>query len=92
MRIHDYEKSYVIDEHSISDSPYFDMNEWPSWCKQSNGEPCWAEHLMWDRAKDSMYPMVLGYKYFDDPENNAEVERRFAYRGKKNGQITGVGL
>ena len=84
VRIYDYYKSYVIDNYNISDSPYSAMNEWPSWCEESNGEPCWAEHLMWDRAKDSDYPMLLAYKYFDDPENDAEVERRMEYlRGRK---------
>lgn len=85
VRIHDYEKSYVLENHNISDSPYYAMDELPSWCEESNGEPCWAEHLMWDRAKGSMYPMLLAYKYFDDPENDAEVERRMEYlHSKKN--------
>ena len=34
---------------------------------------------MWDRAKDSMFPMMLGYKYFSDEENDREVERRLKY-------------
>ena len=84
VRIYDYAKSYVIDDHNISDSPYHAMNEWPSWCEESNGEPCWAEHLMWDRAKNSPYPMLLAYKYFDDPENDAEVERRMKYLHSEN--------
>lgn len=59
--------------------PYHQMAEWPSWTTESGGEPMWCEYLMWDRAKDSEYPMKLAYKYFDDPENDAEVERRLAY-------------
>ena len=59
--------------------PYRDMFEWPSWCKDSDGEPNWCEYLMWDRAKNSMYPMLLAYKYYDDPKNDAEVERRRRY-------------
>ena len=82
IRIHDYEKSYALEKHNISDSPYYDMYEWPSWCEESNGEPCWAEHLMWDKAKGSDYPMLLAYKYFDDPENDAEVERRREFQNK----------
>ena len=82
VRIHDYEKSYVLEKHNISGSPYYDMYEWPSWCEESNGEPCWAEHLMWDKAKGSDYPILLAYKYFDDPENDAEVERRREFQNK----------
>lgn len=63
--------------------PYHHMFEWPSWCKESNGEPCWCEYLMWEPAKDCRYPMKLMYKYYNDPENDAEVERRMAY-GKEN--------
>ena len=79
VRIYDYDKEYVINDRCDYNSPYSLMNEWPSWCEESNGEPCWAEHLMWDRAKNSPYPMLLAYKYFDDPENDAEVERRMEY-------------
>ena len=64
----------------ISDpKPYKQMEEWPSWCEESHGEPAWAEYLMWESAKNSWYPMKLAYKYYDDPENDAEVERRMAY-------------
>jgi hypothetical protein len=59
------------------------MEEYPSWSKESDGEPCWCEHLMWDNAKNSDYPMLLEYKYFSDEENDAEVERRMKYFGYK---------
>ena len=59
--------------------PYEQMAEWPSWTDVSGGEPMWCEYLMWSRAKDSEYPMKLAYKYYNDPENDAEVERRMAY-------------
>ena len=60
--------------------PYHQMMEWPSWCTdKSGGEPAWCEYLMRDSAKDSWYPMTLMYKYFNDPENDAEVERRMKY-------------
>lgn len=59
--------------------PYREMAEWPSWSDESNGEPMWCEYLMWERAKDYGYPMRLAYKYIDDPENDAEVERRMKY-------------
>lgn len=78
----DYDKQYVINEFGFY-SPYSNMEEYPSWVKESNGEPNWCEHLMWDRAKNSDYPMILGYKYFRDEENDAEVERRRKYMGYK---------
>lgn len=72
-----YEPTTLI----ISDpSPYRQMEESPSWgWDNKTGEPAWAEYLMWDHAKDSSYPMKLVYKYWNDPENDAEVERRMAY-------------
>lgn len=76
-----YEPTTII----ISDPrPYRQMAEWPSWCEESNGEPAWCEYLMWDRAKDSWYPMKLAYKYYSDPENDAEVERRLAYENSQD--------
>lgn len=80
VRINDYDKQYVINESNL-DFKFSDMEEYPSWSKESNGEPCWCEHLMWDRAKNSDYPMLLAYKYFSDEENDAEVERRLKYLG-----------
>ena len=80
VRINDYDKQYIINESNL-DYHFSDMNEYPSWCKESNGEPCWCEHLMWDRAKGTDYPMLLAYKYFSDEENDTEVERRMKYLG-----------
>lgn len=60
--------------------PYTKMSEWPSWCEEeSGGEPAWAEYLMWESAKGTRYPMKLEYKYYNNPENDAEYERRVAY-------------
>ena len=40
--------------------------------------------MLYSRAKDSNYPMMLAYKYFNDKENDEEVERRMKYeKGKK---------
>lgn len=80
VKIKSYDKEYIIN--NDYDSPYYQMFEHPSWSEESDGEPCWAEHLMWDRAKDSMYPMMLAYKYFADPENDKEAERRLNYQRK----------
>ena len=85
VRINDYEKEYVINDACHYTSPYFQMHEDPSWCKESNGEPCWCEYLLVEKAKGSDYPMLLAYKYFADPENDAEVERRMKYRKDKKG-------
>ena len=82
VKIKGYDKEYVINDSCDYDSPYSQMEEYPSWCEESNGEPCWAEHLMCDKAKDSDYPMLLAYKYFADPENDAEVERRREFQKK----------
>lgn len=59
--------------------PYKEMAEWPSWSDKANGEPMWCEYLMWDCAKDTRYPILLQYKYYNDPENDAEAERRLRY-------------
>lgn len=37
-------------------------------------EPNWCEYLMWERMDDCMYPKVLGYKYFNDEDNDKKVE------------------
>lgn len=62
---------------------YREMFEKPSWSMDNrNGEPNWCEYLMWDRMKDGLYPMKLAYKYFDDEENDKEVERRLKYENE----------
>lgn len=75
LRLHAYDRELVISDAK----PYQKMAEWPSWCEESGGEPAWAEYLMWDSAKDCRYPLKLMYKYYNDPENDAEVERRRAW-------------
>lgn len=81
VKLTGYDSKWERKELIISNSePYEKMSEWPSWFpEKSNGEPMWCEYLMWDSAKDSWYPMKLAYKYFNDPENDAEVERRLEY-------------
>jgi len=82
VRIQGQDKQYVINDNCGWDSPYSQMEEHPSWSKESNGEPCWVEHLMWEGFKNSDYPMLLVYKYFANPENDAEVERRREFQKK----------
>ena len=74
-------RDYCSKQLLIHDSePYRQMEEWPSWCEdKSGGEPCWAEYLLYETAKDSRYPMKLMYKYYNDEENDAEYERRQQY-------------
>lgn len=62
---------------------YMDMFELPTWCHGKKeeqlgiyGEPNWCEYLMWDRGKNTMWPMALEYKYFQNEKNDAEFERR----------------
>lgn len=70
----DLDRSYMFRN---KNDVFGEMFEWPSWCDK--GESNWCEFMMWNRAKESDYPMMLAYKYFDDPENDAEVERRIKY-------------
>ena len=60
---------------------YGHMNEQPTWSYDDGEihEPNWCEYLMWDRAKNYDYPMMLAYKYINDAENDREVERRIKY-------------
>ena len=76
VKLNSYDRELII---SNAD-PYAEMFESPSWSFNNNDEePNWCEYLMWDAAKDYEYPMKLAYKYINDPENDAEVERRMAY-------------
>lgn len=56
---------------------YWRMFEDPSWMADNiSGEPAWYEYLMWESAKDSSYPLLLAYKYYNDEDVDKEVERR----------------
>lgn len=74
VEISAYDKHYIFNNHN----PYYEMLEDPSWCNKT-GEPNWCEAFMWERAKNSDYPMLLGYKYYSDEENDEEAERRINY-------------
>ena len=84
VEVKGYNKSTVIRNTNIQRNKYlyrkvFDgLFEDPSWCNDT-GEPNWCEFMMYDRAKNSDYPMLLAYKYFNDKENDKEVERRMNY-------------
>ena len=84
VEVKGYDKSTIIRNTNIQRKKYsyrkvFDgLFENPSWCNDT-GEPNWCEFMMYDRAKNSDYPMLLAYKYFADEENDGEVERRMNY-------------
>lgn len=84
VEIKEYGKSTIIKNRNVQCSKHsykkvFDgLFESPSWCNEDN-EPNWCEFMMWDRAKNSSYPMTLQYKYYNDEENDKEVERRLRY-------------
>lgn len=85
VEIKGYDKSTVIKDRNIQNKAYswqsvFDgLFEAPSWCRDGE-EPNWTEFMMFEKAKDSDYPMMLAYKYFSDEENDKEVERRMNWR------------
>lgn len=88
VEVTDYEKSTLIRNTKIQRDKYswqksFDqLYEEPSWCN-GDGELNWCEYLLYDKAKNSDYPMLLAYKYFADKENDEEVERRMKYQKRK---------
>lgn len=85
VEVKGYNKSSIIKNKYICSKKYSwkmtfgALFEYPSWYKDSDGEPNWCEYLLWNRAKDSDYPMLLAYKYFNDEDNDEEVERRMRY-------------
>lgn len=88
VKISGYDKSTIIKDYSVQNEKYsyqsvfFNLFEDTSWVKE-DGEVNWCEYMLYPRAKDSDYPMMLAYKYFNDEENDKEVERRMKYeRGK----------
>ena len=74
VRIDGYDKHIILQN---TDDVYGQMFEEPSWVGST--EPTWSEYLMYSKAKQSEYPMLLAYKYYSDKENDTEVERRMIY-------------
>lgn len=80
VKVNGYEKSEII---TNKNNVYSKMFEWPAWTGlDKDNSPNWCEYLMWDRAKNSDFPMILQYKYFRDEENDKELERRINYYKK----------
>ena len=74
VRIDGYDKHLILQN---TDDVYGQMFEEPSW--GGSTEPTWSEYLMYSKAKQSEFPMLLAYKYYSDNENDVEVERRINY-------------
>ena len=71
--------SWEPQDYLFKDAEYwYGLFEDPSWTNDT-GEPNWCEYLMWDRAKESTFPIELAYKYYSDPENDREAEHRLNY-------------
>ena len=88
VKISGYDKFTIIKDYCVKNEKYSWQNvfnnlfENPSWMND-DGEVNWCEYMLYPRAKDSDYPMMLPYKYFNDKENDKEVEKRMKYeRGK----------
>ena len=76
VKVNGISKTWIISD----PKPYQEMWELPSWSiANKDNTVSWAEYLMWAPTKDSQYPMMLAYKYYNDPENDVEVERRIKY-------------
>lgn len=76
IRVRSLDGEMTINE----DEKFGNLEEDPSWVKRNKDyEPAWCEYLMWDRAKESEYPMKLEFKYYENPENGAEIARRLLY-------------
>ena len=89
VKISGYDKSTIIKDYCVQNEKYSWQNvfdnlfENPSWTND-DGEVNWCEYMLYPRAKNSDYPMLSAYKYFNDKENDEEVKRRMEYeRGKK---------
>lgn len=88
VKISGYDKSTIIKDYCVKNEKYSYQNvflnlfEGTSWVKE-DGEVNWCEYMLYPRAKDSDYPMMLAYKYFNDEENDKEVERRIKYERSK---------
>lgn len=79
------QETFNLSFNSICDNNrWYDLFEWPSWVVKSDGEPTWCEYLLWDSMRsDPDTPVLLGYKYYEDAQNDKEASRRIEYN-KRN--------
>lgn len=69
VKLSSYDKEYIF---TNKNEVYSDMYELPSWANNT-GEPAWWEYLDW-KADKFGFPRVLAYKYFNDKENDKQVQ------------------
>lgn len=69
VKIHDYYKTTVIQNNN---NCYSNLFEAPSWSSKDGS--AWYEYLLWQPLDDDRYPKLLAYKYYDDEENDKQVE------------------
>lgn len=72
VKINDYNKQLLI--HDDYDY-YWRLFEYPSGSRgNKTNEPAWYEYLLWQPTNSGDYPRILAYKYFDNEENDKQVE------------------
>lgn len=55
---------------------FYNLHESASWYRDTDGEPCWWEYLMWKRHPLYMEPLEHVYKYYSDEATDREMARR----------------
>lgn len=83
VRIKSYDKFEIITNPKLStkysyETKFGQLFETPSWVSDTT-EPNWCEYLMWEKGIDTQMPMLLEYKYYNNDNNDKEVERRMKY-------------
>lgn len=73
-----YDKEFIFK----NKKPYENMYECPSWVSDGN-EPAWWEYLVWKEGFNTSMPIDLEYKYYNNPENDAEYKRRKSWEKSK---------
>lgn len=83
IKVWDFSKSTLIQDNDYG--YYWGLFEYPSGSPGNRtGEPAWYEYLLWQPMNnDVSYPRILGYKYFEDAENDKQVEA-WLNRGDKS--------
>lgn len=82
VKINDFSKQTLIqDNHEY----YCNLYEYPANSYgNKTSEPAWYEYLLWQPMNHNrMYPKILGYKYYEDEENDKQVEA-WLNRGDKS--------
>lgn len=82
VKIYDYNKSTLIRD---DDHFYWNLFEYPSGTYgNKTGEPAWYEYLLWQpMTNNRMYPKILAHKYYNDEENDKQVQA-WLNRGDKS--------